>query len=158
MKLQATRRFIVILAALAVLTGCESLSSATGAVRERLAAREEVKTHTFSAPPRVAYDAVRTAATQMGYRYVRGGPAQGEFEAVSGVRAGETHGSARQITMKVRLRATLDGTGTEVAVSLTEIIERDSSNRAGQATGTALRDTPQYEVLFQRIGQVLASP
>lgn len=151
------RLFLVLLAVVA-LTGCESLSSATGAVRERLANREEARTRAFPAMPRVAYEAVRTAATQMGYRYVRGGPAQGEFEAVSGVQAGETHGSARQIVMKVRLRATLDGAGTEVAVSLTEIIERDSSNRAGQATGTALRDTPQYEVLFQRIGQVLASP
>jgi hypothetical protein len=138
------------------LAGCESLSDAGGVVRERLAARAEVKSRDFAAPPRVVYDAVRTVATQMGYRMLRGGPAQGEFEAVSAVQAGERHGSARQLTMKVKLRATLDGAGTVVAVSLTEILEADSSNRAGQATGMALRDTPQYEVFFQKIGEIVA--
>ncbi len=134
------------------------MSDAAGAMRARLAARDEAKTRTYAVPPRVAYEALRTAATQMGYRFVRGGPAQGEFEAVTGVKPGESHGTARQIGMKVKLRATLDGTGTEVAVRLTEILEADSSNRAGQATEGALRDTPQYEVLFERIGQVLAAP
>lgn len=148
----------LVLAAAVAVSGCESISDATTAVRGRIAAREEVKSRSFAAPPRVVYEAVKTASVQMGYRFVRGGPAQGEFEAVSGVKAGETHGSARQIAMKVRLRPTLEGTGTDVAVSLTEIIEADSSNRAGQGTALALRDTPQYEVLFQRIGQVLAAP
>jgi hypothetical protein len=127
-------------------------------VRDRLAAREEVKSRTYPAAPRVVYEAVRTAAAQMGYRMVRGGAAQGEFEAVSGVRAGEKHGSSRQIAMKVKLDAALDGNGTVVAVSLMEIVESDSSNRPGQATGMALRDTPQYQVLFQRIAEVLAAP
>ena len=40
---------------------------------------------------------------------------------------------------------------------LTEIIEADSSNRAGQATETPLRDTPQYDVFFRRVGQALAA-
>lgn len=139
----------------AVLTGCESMSDATSAVRERIAARDEPKTMTFAAQPRPTYEAVRTAATDMGYRFVRGGPAQGEFEAISGVRPGETHGTARQITMKVSLRATLDGKGTDVAVRLKEILEADSSNRAGQATEAPLRDTPQYDVFFRRVGTAL---
>ena len=151
-------RLYFILLALLFLAGCESLSETQSFVRSRLAAREEVKERTYPAAPRVVYDAVRVAATQMGYRMVRGGPAQGEIEAVSGVRAGEQHGSSRQITMKVKLRPALDGSGTVVAVSLTEILEADSSNRAGQATGMALRDTPQYQVLFQRIAEVLAAP
>jgi uncharacterized lipoprotein NlpE involved in copper resistance len=149
---------ILALAVAMALAGCESISDAAGAVRERWAAREESKTQNFAAPPRVVYEAVRTAATQMGYRQLRGGPAQGEFDAISAVRPGETRGSARQIGMKVRLRPTLDGTGTEVAVRLTEVIEADSSNRAGQATEMPLRDTPQYQVFFQRVGQVLATP
>ena len=139
-------------------SGCESVADATGAVRERLAARDEPKIRRYAAPPRATYDALRTAATQMGYRFTRGGPAQGEFEAVSDVRAGETHGSSRQISMKVKLRATLDGAGTELSVRLGEIIENDSSNRAGLATEAPLRDTPQYEVLFERVGQVLGVP
>lgn len=137
------------------LSGCESISDATSGVRDRMAARSAPQIKTFAAEPRVVYDAVRAAATEMGYRYVRGGPAQGEFEAVSRVGSGEKMSSARQIGMKVGLKATLDGKGTEVAVRLTEIIEADSSNRAGQATESPLRDTPQYDVFFRRIGQVL---
>ena len=140
-----------------ILAGCESVSDATSAVRERLAAREALEAKTFSAESRVAYDAVRTAATQMGYRFVRGGPAQGEFEAVSNVGAGERTGTARQLAMKVKLDRALDG-GTVVSVRITEILEADSSNRAGIATETPLRDTPQYDVFFRRLQEALATP
>lgn len=135
-------------------TGCESMSDATSGIRERIAAREAPKTRTYPAESRATYEAVKTAATQMGYRILRGGPAQGELEAVSRVGMGDQVGSSRQLSMKVKLERALDG-GTTVAVRITEIIEADSSNRAGQATETPLRDTPQYEVLFERIGQVL---
>lgn len=141
-----------------VTAGCESMSDATRAVRGRLAEREAPRMKSYAANPRTTYDAVRSAATQMGYRFVRGGPAQGEFEAISGIGQGETPGSSRQIALRARLRATLDGKETEVSVRLTEIIEADSSNRAGQATETPLRDTPQYEVFFQRVGQALGVP
>jgi len=57
--------------------------------------------------------------------------------------------------MKVKLEHALEG-GTNVSVKITEIIEADSSNRAGQATQTPLRDTPQYEVFFRRVGEALA--
>jgi hypothetical protein len=125
-------------------------------VRERIAAREARRTQNFSADRRSTYDAVRTAATQMGYRFVRGGAAQGEFEAVSPVGSGERTGTARQLAMKVRLENALEG-GTAVSVKITEIIEADSSNRGGQATETPLRDTPQYEVFFRRVGDTLAA-
>lgn len=147
---------VVAVGALVWLAGCESVSQAGNAVRGgRLAARDEGRTRTFAATPRATYDALKTAAAGMGYRFVRGGPAQGEFEAMSGVAPGETHGSARQIALKSTLRASLDGQGTVVNVRLTEIIEADSSNRAGQATETPLRDTPQYEVLFTRVARGL---
>ena len=139
------------------LAGCESVSDATTSVREKLAAREAPKTRTFPADQRATYDAVKTAAAQMDYRFVRGGPAQGEFEAVSRVGAGERIGTSRQLAMKVKLEHALDG-GTVVNVRITEILESDSSNRAGQATETPLRDTPQYEVFFERVGQVLGKP
>lgn len=147
-----------LIAVLALSGGCESVSDATGAVRDRMAARDQPQVKTYDADPRATYEAVRAAATAMGYRFIRGGPAQGELEAISGVRSGETIGSARQISMKVSLKATLDGKGTEVAVRLKEIIEADSSNRAGQATETPLRDTPQYDVLFKRVGTQLGVP
>ena len=149
---------VVLLLIVVGLTGCESLSDATSGVRDRMAARSAPQIKTFAAEPRAAYEAVRASATEMGYRFVRGGPAQGEFEAISRVGSGEKMGSARQIGMKVALKSTLDGKGTEVAVRLTEIIEAESSNRAGQATETPLRDTPQYDVFFRRVGQVLGVP
>jgi hypothetical protein len=151
------RPLLIVLVSIACLAGCESLSDATHGVRDRIAAREAPKVKTFAAEPRATYDAVKTAATQMGYRFVRGGPAQGEFEAVSAVGMGDRVGSARQLTMKVRLEKALEG-GTKVSINLTEIIESDSSNRPGLATGTPLRDTPQYEVFFERVGQVLGEP
>ena len=146
---------IVLIGFVLALAGCESVSDATSAVRERMAARDQPHVKTFAAAPRATYDAVRAAAADMGYRFVRGGPAQGEFEAISGLRSGETIGSARQIAMKVKLQPTLDEKGTEVSVWLREIIEADSSNRAGQATETPLRDTPQYDVFFLRVGRML---
>ncbi len=138
--------------------GCESVSDATTAVRERIAAREAPTVRTYAAQPRATYEAVRTAATQMGYRMTRGGAAQGEFEAVSNVHRGDTQGSSRQLTLRVKLKPTLDGQGTEAAVRIGEVLEGDSSNRAGLATETPLRDTPQYEVFFERLGQVLGVP
>jgi hypothetical protein len=151
------RRLLGVLAVLAV-AGCESFSNATMSVREKIGGREPPRVRTYAATPRETYDAVRTATAQMGYRFVRGGAAQGEFEAISAISRGETHASARQIAMKVDLHPTLDAKGTEVAIRLTEIIEADSSNRAGQGTEAPLRDTPQYDVFFRRVGQVLGVP
>ena len=153
-------RIVKTLASLALLvalglSGCEAVSDAASSVRDRVVARDDFKMSSYAADPRATYDAVRAAAADMGYRFVRGGPAQGHFEAISALRSGETIGSARQISMKVVLKPTFDGQGTEVTVRLREIIEADSSNRAGQATETPLRDTPQYDVFFRRVGTQL---
>lgn len=146
----------VALIVLAVLVGCESVSDATSSVREKFAERAAPQTRTFPAAQRAVYDAVRVSAAQMGYRFVRGGAAQGLFEAVSGVRGGDQIGSSRQLSLKAKLNGSLDG-GTVLAVRITEIIEADSSNRAGVATETPLRDTPQYEVFFRGVEQALKS-
>ena len=149
---------LILLAASLLLSGCESLSDAAGSVRDRIAAREETRERTLAAAPRATYDALKSAATQMGYRQTRGGPAQGEFEAVSAVAPGERHGTSRQILMKARVSAGLDGRSAILSVSLAEVLEDDSSNRPGLATRTALRDTPQYQVLFQRVSDILGVP
>ena len=133
---------------------CESISESASAVREKFAEREAPQVRSYPAEPRRTYDAVRTAATQMGYRITRGGAAQGELEALSGVGSGERSGTARQLALKVKIERSLDG-GSEVKLKITEILESDSSNRAGLATQTPLRDTPQYEVFFQRVGDIL---
>lgn len=137
-----------------LVAGCESMSDATRSVRDRLAAREPVRAQTYPADARATYDAVRAAATQMGYRFVRGGPAQGEFEAVSAVSAGDRIGSSRQLALAVKLQPAPEG-GTNVTIRITEVLEADSSNRAGQATQTPLRDTPQHEVFLRRVGEAL---
>lgn len=149
---------LFLLAASLLLSGCESLSNAAGSIRDRIAAREETRERTFAAAPRATYDAMKSAATQMGYRQTRGGPAQGEFEAVSAVAPGERNGTSRQILMKARISAGLDGRSAILSVSLSEVLEDDSSNRPGLATRSALRDTPQYQVLFQRVSDILGVP
>jgi hypothetical protein len=145
--------FVMVLTLFAA-AGCESMSDATSGVRSRIAARDAPKVKTFNADQHTTYEAVRTAAAEMGYRFVRGGPAQGEFEGISRIAQGEGSGTARQLSMKVRLDRALDG-GTQVNVRLTEILEADSTNRAGQATETPLRDTPQYDGFFRRVQQNL---
>lgn len=141
-----------------LLAGCESLSEATGSLREKIAARDDGRTKAYPAPARAVYEAVRTVATQMGYRVLRGGAAQGELDAVSEVGQGETARSARQVAMKVRLRASEMAGGTEVNVRFTEILEADASNRRGLATESPLRDTPQYEIFLRRVGELLGTP
>src|SRR5262245_36493511 len=111
--------------------GCESISDATTKIRDRITARDATKVKTFEADPKITYEAVRNAAAQMGYRFVRGGAAQGEFEAISRIGQADGSGTSRQLSIKVRLERSLDG-GTQVSVRISEILEADSSNRAGQ--------------------------
>ena len=146
---------VVLMFGAVVLAGCDTLDDAASSVRDRFAARNEPRTKTFSSPPRVVYDAVKAAASSMGYSFVRGGPAQGEFEAVSGVAPGEMAGTAQQLTMKVRLHGGLDGTSTDVSVRFTQILEEDSRDRPGMATEATMRDTPLYEVFFRGVQQAL---
>lgn len=148
--------FFAVVTALAVaglFTGCDSLSSAADSVREKLSARDEPRVRDYAAPPRAVYEAVRTAASQLDFRFLRGGPAQGEFEAVSGVGKGDVPNSARQVSMKVRIHAA--GDGSEVTVVLKEVIEADSANHAGTATETPLRDTPLYDSFLRAIQKAL---
>jgi len=137
--------------------GCESFSDAAAGVRERIAGRDSARVQTFAAEPRETYEAVRSSAQQMGYRFIRGGAAQGEFEGLSGVASGDRTGTARQLAMKVKLEPSAEG-GTQLTVRITEILEADSSNRAGMATETPLRDTPQYDVFLRRVKQALEVP
>lgn len=148
-------RFILFLGilALGLFAGCEAVSNA----REKLSSREQPRIHTYAADPRAAYEAARRASEQMGYRFVRGGPAQGELEALSVIGTSDTMNSSRQISLNAKFVPTLDG-GTEVRLLFREINESDSARRAGQATETVLRDTPQYEVFFRGLQQALDVP
>lgn len=126
-------------------------------VRSALGPREAPRTQVFQADKKAAYDAVRAAVDQMSFRFVRGGPATGELEAMSGVSIGDEPNSSRQIVMKVHLTPAGDA-GTEVQVSLIETIEADSSNQPGMATQTPLHDTPLYSVFFRDVQTALDAP
>ena len=150
-------RLLLVLLFAAAGAGCASLSDAASGMRQKLGPRDEPRERAFAAAPRLTYEAVRAAASQMGYRFVRGGPAQGEFEAVTAVGEGERSGTSRQLSMKVRLRSPLDGKGTDLTLRISEIIEPDSTHRLGRATELPLRDSPQYEVFFRRVQQALGA-
>jgi hypothetical protein len=59
--------------------------------------------------------------------------------------------------MKVHLSPAAES-GTEVEVSLIEVIEEDTANQPGMATQTPLRDTPLYEVFFRDVQTALTAP
>jgi hypothetical protein len=139
------------------LAGCESISDMKDEIKEKLAARDQPRTRVFTADSRATYDAARLAVDQMNFRFQRGGPAQGELEAISSVDSSESMRSARQITLKARLAPAADG-GTEVSLWLHEIMEDNSSQNAGMATETPLRDTALYEAFFRDLQQALALP
>jgi hypothetical protein len=139
------------------LTGCESLSDMKDEFKEKLAARDQPRTQVFAAESRPTYEAARIAVDQMNFRFVRGGPAQGELEAISSVDSSESMHSARQISLKARLTPAPDG-GTEVSLWLHEILEDNSSQNAGMATETPLRDTALYEAFFRDLQQALGMP
>lgn len=149
-------RSIFLGSVLVLLAGCESISDATTRVRDRLEAREESRAKAFAADTRTTFEAVRVAARQMGYRITRAGAAQGILEGVSQIGRGDAVGSSRQVMIRVSVDPAVEG--SQVAVRFTEIIEADSSNRAGLATETPLRDTPQYEVFFRAVEEALAKP
>ena len=138
------------------LAGCESVRDATSSVRERIAARTAPHTHVFAAESRALYAATRLALDEMGYRFLRGGPAQGEIDAVSDLSTDNSLRTTRQISMKVRLVAVPEG--TEAQVTLTEVVEDDFNKGAGHGTESPLRDTSLCEVLFRHIEKALAAP
>ena len=87
--------------ALALAAGCESGVEDT--VRSALGPREAPRSRVFQADQRAAYEAARAAADEMGYRFVRGGPAEGELDELSAITGGDDAGGSRQISMRVRL-------------------------------------------------------
>ena len=132
--------------------GCETDSS--DIVHTVLSPREAPRSRVFQGDTRAVYEAARAAADELGYRVVRGGPAEGRLDALSGIAGGDEAGSSRQISMKVRISAA-EETGSEVTVSFTEIIEESSSGQPAMATQTPLRDTPLYEVFFRDLQKAL---
>jgi hypothetical protein len=150
-----TLPILALICGTALLSGCESGFSDD--VHSVLGPREAPKSRVFQADQKATYAAVKAAADSMGYRFVHGGPAEGELEALSGITDGDEPRTSHQVSMKVHLSPNGDA-GTVVEVSLTEIIEDQAPGEPAMATQTPLRDTPLYEVFFRDVQSALAVP
>lgn len=137
------------------LAGCES---AVDDVRSRFPGDAPTASRTFPADEAAVYKAARAALGQIGFRFTHGGQKQGEVDGVSEVGPGDAQGSSHQFTLKAHLNPTLDGTGTEVDIQLTEIIEDDTDRHPGMGTESPLRDTSLAEVFFRNLQQNLVIP
>lgn len=147
---------LLLAAVLGLSAGCDTFSDATQSVRQHWEARNAGKTKVYKADKRAVYEAARASAEKLGFRFLRGGPAQGRFEAISGLDRTTMQGS-RQIRMSVSIGD--NDQGTTLTVKLSEIIEDNSFNRdSGTATETPLRDTPYYEVFFRQVATALGKP
>ena len=138
---------------LAALAGCESVRSDIRAgVKEKIDG-PTYRLHYVASDARVTYEAAKASLGKMGYRFERGGAAQGLIEALSSVHSGESLKNSRQL--RLRIEITSYGEGSNVRALFTEVLEDDFSKGPGRATENALRDTSLYEVLFRHIEEEL---
>ncbi|MDE3083625.1 MAG: hypothetical protein KGJ37_00205 [Verrucomicrobiota bacterium] len=135
------------------LTGCESMSKR---VHDRFAGPTP-KSRNFAADERATFAAARAALDDMGYRFMRGGPAQRELEALSGLQSGGdvAMNSMRQFQLTAKF-SSAGGEGTRVDVVVRELFESDSERQPGLATSTPLRDSALYEQFFHGIERHLS--
>ena len=138
-----------------ILAGCQS--DPTEEFHLNLGPREAPQVRTFPADQKATYEAAKAVVGRMGFHVVRGGPAQGELVALSSVARGDGQGGGRQVSVRITLSPGADS-GTEMEVSLTEILEADSPGQQGLATQTPLTDTPLYEKIFKDVQQELVAP
>lgn len=142
--------FSLALAAFALfLTGCESVNSAAGSVKERWGLRNNGRVRVIEAEQRPVFDASVAAVKKMGFRITSSGAAQGKIDAVGDLQTDNSLRGSRQVTVKVRIEGR--GAGCEVHLFLSEIIEDDYNKGAGMGTETPLADTPLYEVFFREV-------
>jgi hypothetical protein len=143
--------------ALLLLAGCSSEVLETVKGPMPIGAPDQRQTEqTFAADPRTTYAAAKAALAQMGLRYVRGGPSQGELEAISDVSAAELPGSAHQFTLKAEFHPSLDGASTIVSLQMTEVVEDDSLHHQGEGTENVLRDPALYQAFFSYLQEQLS--
>jgi hypothetical protein len=112
---------------------------------------------TYAAEPRAVYDAACATLKNMGFRITYSGAAQGKINAINDIQPDESMRGSRQVAVKVRLSPAVAG-GTELKVTMTEIIEREEDRGTGFATESALQGTPLYPVFLRQVGQALGLP
>jgi hypothetical protein len=136
-----------------LLAGCASMDSVRSSMKDRFVGMSPT-VRLVQGAPRQVYDAARVAMEQLGYRYVRGGPAQGELEGLSRIGAGDDFRSSRQRSIEIHLQP-LDGDSVEVGVRLKEIVQDGSSRVSSLATETPLRESSAYDAFFEALERML---
>ncbi len=111
-----------------MLAGCDSVSEQ---IRAPFVAPQP-KSRVFAADERATYAAARAALDEMGFGYVRGGPAQGVIEALSSVQTGgeASMNGGRQLQLEAHFSPAADG-GTQVDVVMHELVQSDMNQHAG---------------------------
>jgi len=139
-----------------LLAGCDTASDIADTVRTKLAPPQRPRTRVYAATQRAAYEAALATAKDMGYTFIRGGPAEGILEELSPIDSADTLHGSRQIALHARFEEA-DG-GVQVSVGFGEILATDTERQPNFATETPLRDTPLYEVFLRGVQQGLATP
>ncbi|MBS0662494.1 MAG: lipoprotein [Verrucomicrobia bacterium] len=144
------KRLILLLGAVLLLTGCDSLESLP-TPSERYG-KVEPKVRTFESDYRTTYFAAQLALKRMDWVLTKSALAQGIVNGRSAVHSENAFsGQNRQYTIEVRLNE-VDDRHTEVSVLLHEQIEGDF--QAG-ATDRTLREHGLYDSFYASLDQVL---
>jgi hypothetical protein len=112
------------------------------------------QTETYEADKMRSFEAARTVLTQLGFRIVRGGAAQGRLDAVSSIRTDDHFRGSRQLELRVRFDPTVDG-GTNVQVVIMELIEDDTTKSSGMGVAAPLKDSAVYKIFFRSLREAL---
>ena len=137
----------LIVCALAILSGCESVSSR---VHERFDTVPP-QTRVFAAERRAVYNAGQVAVKNVGLLLGRTSLAQGTIEAYAPIRSGDAIRDTRQTTLQIRLSETEDN---ETTVALL-VSENTEGSFPGGVSEQNLRQHSLYELYFTALQQVL---
>jgi hypothetical protein len=146
---------LLLVVSASMLAGCESGPSLPAAFRERIS--PTYRSHVVAVEQKPAYDAARLALRKMNFTITSGGAAQGRIEALSALQPGAGAGSARQVSVSVKLAPAANG-GTDVSALFSEIREDSFSKREGMGTSTPMRESSLYEVFFAHLDAALVQP
>lgn len=151
-KLHLPMKKILLLAlsaACLAVAGCESMTSISDRMGERLSPSTAGVTKVFAGQQREVHAHAKQVVQDLGFRITRAGAAQGIIEAVNGVQADHGMRGSRQLSLKVNM--TQYGEGVQVRIAISEIQESDSERHPGMGTETPMLDTPLYAAFFRAL-------
>lgn len=139
---------LVLLAAVGLLAGCESLESR---VRDRFA-DVPPKTQTVDGEPRAVYYAVQAAFKRLDFNLTRSSVTELRVEAASRINTSVAFADSRQLIAQVTI-ASVGPAQSEVSMRLSEQVE---AKGLGGPNERPLREHGFYETYFTVLQQVLA--